>query len=186
MQKRNYIIKIYDFQNKSCKKDIMVFKTNSNLEIVIEEYYKLKGFNVLNLDPRRYTILPNLVENVPQKSGLPDLCVSFENSCFFVEVKSINDTLTYNQIDWIFNCKFDCFVAYVYEEYNYPEIKPVEVGKMSVQYGEFKGNKLIKLIRDEDDQYPFQFGVEKARLIVENIDAIKKFVEESNEEVDLQ
>ena len=49
---------------------------------------------------------------------------------------------------------------------------------MVVEYGEFKGNKLIILKRNEQDNFPFQFGKGKARLIIENIDAIKKFAEE--------
>ena len=49
---------------------------------------------------------------------------------------------------------------------------------MVLEYGEFKGNKLIILKRNEQDNFPFQFGKGKARLIVENIDAIKKFAEE--------
>jgi hypothetical protein len=47
-----------------------------------------------------------------------------------------------------------------------------------VDYGEYKGNKLIILKRDENDSYPFSFGKTKARLIVENFEAIKKFAEE--------
>jgi hypothetical protein len=47
-----------------------------------------------------------------------------------------------------------------------------------VEYGEFKGNKMIILKRNEQDNFPFQFGKGKAKLIVENYDAIKKFVEE--------
>ncbi len=47
-----------------------------------------------------------------------------------------------------------------------------------VEYGEFKGNKVIILKRDENDPYPFSFGKGKARLIVENYEAIKKFAEE--------
>ncbi|MCI0563876.1 MAG: hypothetical protein MN733_35835 [Nitrososphaera sp.] len=47
-----------------------------------------------------------------------------------------------------------------------------------VDYGEYKGNKLIILKRDENDTYPFSFGKTKARLIVENFEAIKKFAEE--------
>lgn len=47
-----------------------------------------------------------------------------------------------------------------------------------VDYGEYKGNKLIVLKRDENDQYAFSFGKGKARLIVENFEAIKKFAEE--------
>jgi len=49
---------------------------------------------------------------------------------------------------------------------------------MVVEYGEFKGNKLIILKRTEQDNFPFQFGKGKAKLIVENFDAIKKFSEE--------
>ncbi|GIU68933.1 MAG: hypothetical protein KatS3mg002_0169 [Candidatus Woesearchaeota archaeon] len=49
---------------------------------------------------------------------------------------------------------------------------------MVVEYGEFKGNKMIILKRSDDDNYPFQFGKAKAKLIVENFEAIKKFAEE--------
>ena len=49
---------------------------------------------------------------------------------------------------------------------------------MVVEYGEFKGNKMIILKRNDTDNFPFQFGKGKAKLIVENYDAIKKFVEE--------
>lgn len=47
-----------------------------------------------------------------------------------------------------------------------------------VEYGEYKGNKLIILKRDENDEYAFRFGKNKAKLIVENFEAIKKFAEE--------
>ncbi|MFA5412666.1 MAG: hypothetical protein WC350_04960 [Candidatus Micrarchaeia archaeon] len=47
-----------------------------------------------------------------------------------------------------------------------------------VEYGEYKGNRLIILKRTDEDKYPFSFGKGKARLIVENFDAIKKFAEE--------
>ena len=47
-----------------------------------------------------------------------------------------------------------------------------------VEYGDFKGNKIIILKRDENDRYPFSFGKAKARLIVENMEAIKTFAEE--------
>jgi hypothetical protein len=49
-----------------------------------------------------------------------------------------------------------------------------------VERGEFKGNQIIILKRDENDKFPFQFGVSKAKLILENIEEIKKFVEENN------
>ena len=47
-----------------------------------------------------------------------------------------------------------------------------------VDYGEYKGNKLIILKRSADDKFPFSFGKAKARLIVEHFGAIKKFAEE--------
>lgn len=46
------------------------------------------------------------------------------------------------------------------------------------EYGEFKGNKLIVLKRTAEDKYPFQFGKNKAKLIIEHYDEIKKFAEE--------
>ncbi len=49
---------------------------------------------------------------------------------------------------------------------------------MAVEYSEFKGNKIIKLKKDENDQFPFSFGKQKAKLIVENIEEIKKFAEQ--------
>jgi hypothetical protein len=48
-----------------------------------------------------------------------------------------------------------------------------------VEESEFKGNVMLVLKNNEDDQYPFQFGVRKAQLILENIDAIKSFVEKN-------
>lgn len=48
-----------------------------------------------------------------------------------------------------------------------------------VEYGEFKGNKIIKLKKTEADEYPFVFGLGKAKLIAEHIDEIIKFVEDN-------
>lgn len=45
-----------------------------------------------------------------------------------------------------------------------------------VEESEFKGNAMIVLKNNEEDKFPFQFGVKKAKLIVENFDAIKQFV----------
>ncbi len=42
---------------------------------------------------------------------------------------------------------------------------------------EFKGNPMIVIKNDEEDKFPFQFGVKKAKLVIENIESIKKFVE---------
>lgn len=53
---------------------------------------------------------------------------------------------------------------------------------MVVEFGEFKGNKIIILKKDDKDNFPFSFGVKKAQKIVENFDEIKKFVEENQTE----
>ena len=45
-----------------------------------------------------------------------------------------------------------------------------------VEESEYKGNAMIVLKNDEEDKFPFQFGVKKAKLVVENIEAIKAFV----------
>jgi len=47
---------------------------------------------------------------------------------------------------------------------------------------EFKGNPMIVLRQNADDRFPFQFGVKKAKLVLENLDAIKKFVEKYAQE----
>lgn len=48
-----------------------------------------------------------------------------------------------------------------------------------IEKSEYKGKPIIVIKRSEDDKYPFSFGVSKAKLILENIDEIKKFVEEN-------
>ena len=48
-----------------------------------------------------------------------------------------------------------------------------------VEFGEFKGNKMIILKRNPEDKYPFQFGLNKAKLILEHFADIKKFVEDN-------
>lgn len=52
-----------------------------------------------------------------------------------------------------------------------------------VEESEFKGNAMIVLKNNEEDKYPFQFGVKKAKLILENIEEIKKFVEKNDKEI---
>lgn len=49
-----------------------------------------------------------------------------------------------------------------------------------IEKSEYKGKPIIVIKKDENDQYPFSFGLNKARLILENIEEIKKFVEENN------
>ena len=46
-----------------------------------------------------------------------------------------------------------------------------------VSESEFKGNPMLVIKNSEEDKFPFQFGLKKAKLILENIDDIKKFVE---------
>jgi hypothetical protein len=53
-----------------------------------------------------------------------------------------------------------------------------EGGLMTIEYGEFKGNRMIILKRSEEDRYPFMLPKSKARLIVENYEEIRKFAEE--------
>lgn len=47
---------------------------------------------------------------------------------------------------------------------------------------EYKGNQLICL--NPGERYPFSFGLNKAKLILANIEAIKKFVETEGKECD--
>jgi len=50
-----------------------------------------------------------------------------------------------------------------------------------VERSEYKGKPILIIKRNADDKYPFSFGLSKARLIVENIEEIKKFVEENSD-----
>ncbi len=50
-----------------------------------------------------------------------------------------------------------------------------------IEKSEFKGKPVLVIKRNEEDKYPFSFGVSKAKLILENLDAIKKFVQESGQ-----
>jgi hypothetical protein len=58
---------------------------------------------------------------------------------------------------------------------------PIKQGEDMVERGEYKGKPLIVIKRNEEDKYPFSFGVSKAKLILENIEEIKKFVEENGD-----
>ena len=46
-----------------------------------------------------------------------------------------------------------------------------------VSESEFKGNPMLVIKNSEEDKFPFQFGLKKAKLVLENIEAIKAFVE---------
>ena len=41
---------------------------------------------------------------------------------------------------------------------------------------EYKGHPMIVLSNGPDDKYPFQFGLKKAKLVVEHLEDIKKFI----------
>lgn len=51
-----------------------------------------------------------------------------------------------------------------------------------VERTEYKGKPVIILKRDENDKYPFSFGMNKARMILENLEEIKKFVAENTDQ----
>jgi hypothetical protein len=50
-----------------------------------------------------------------------------------------------------------------------------------IERTEYKGKAVLILKRSEEDKYPFSFGLGKAKLIIENYEEIKKFIEENDE-----
>lgn len=59
-------------------------------------------------------------------------------------------------------------------------VKKMTQEERKVAIGEYKGNAM--LIIGPDNRFPFQFGMAKAKLILENLDAIRKFVETDGKE----
>lgn len=51
-----------------------------------------------------------------------------------------------------------------------------------VEHSEYNGKPILVLRRSEDDKFPFSFGINKAKLILENLEEIKKFVAENTHE----
>lgn len=49
-----------------------------------------------------------------------------------------------------------------------------------VEKSVYNGKPIIILKRSENDRFPFSFGLSKARLILDNIEEIKKFVKENS------
>ncbi len=45
-----------------------------------------------------------------------------------------------------------------------------------VEESEYKGNPMIVLRRSSEDRYPFQFGLSKAKLILDSIEELKAWV----------
>lgn len=51
-----------------------------------------------------------------------------------------------------------------------------------VEESEYKGNPMMVLKNNEEDRYPFQFGLKKAKLVVEHIEDVKKFIAKHDKE----
>jgi hypothetical protein len=51
-----------------------------------------------------------------------------------------------------------------------------------VERSDYNGKPILVLRRSEDDKFPFSFGINKAKLIMENYEEIKKFVAENTKE----
>jgi hypothetical protein len=49
--------------------------------------------------------------------------------------------------------------------------------------GEFKGNLVISLKANEEDRYGVTFGLTKAKLILDNVDNIRKFYEDNKDKI---
>jgi mitochondrial fission protein ELM1 len=49
---------------------------------------------------------------------------------------------------------------------------------MITEISEYKGSPVFVIKRDNEEKYPFSFGLAKAKMILETIDAIKLFVDE--------
>ncbi len=45
-----------------------------------------------------------------------------------------------------------------------------------VEESEYKGNPMLVLRRTQEDRYPFQFGLSKAKLMLESVEEIKAWV----------
>lgn len=45
-----------------------------------------------------------------------------------------------------------------------------------IQESDYKGNPMIILRRDENDRFPFQFGLSKAKLVLDAVEEIKAWV----------
>lgn len=53
-------------------------------------------------------------------------------------------------------------------------------GKLPATVSEYKGNMIISLPVAGSTKYPFTFGINKAKAIVEYLDDIKKFIAEND------
>ena len=51
---------------------------------------------------------------------------------------------------------------------------------MFIEQSEFKGNPMLVIKNDENDRFPFSFGLSKAKKILGAIEEIKAFVEKND------
>ena len=51
---------------------------------------------------------------------------------------------------------------------------------MIAERSEFKGKPVLVLKRSEDEKFPFSFGLAKAKMILDHLEEIKKFVTEND------
>jgi hypothetical protein len=51
-----------------------------------------------------------------------------------------------------------------------------------VERSEYNGKPILILRRSEEDKFPFSFGLVKAKMILENVEEIKKFVADNSDE----
>lgn len=51
---------------------------------------------------------------------------------------------------------------------------------MIAERSEYKGRPMLVLKRNEEERFPFSFGLTKAKMILEHLDEIKKFVAEED------
>ncbi len=47
---------------------------------------------------------------------------------------------------------------------------------MIIEESEYQGKPVMIIKNDENDRFPFSFGLSKARKVIESIDSIKAFV----------
>lgn len=49
---------------------------------------------------------------------------------------------------------------------------------MIFERSEYKGKPTMVIKRNEEDKFPFSFGITKAKMILESIEEIKQFVQD--------
>jgi len=65
----------------------------------------------------------------------------------------------------------------VYNHYYYRLRRRIS---MIVERSEYKGKPILVIKRSEDEKFPFSFGLAKAKMMLECIDDIKKFVADND------